>query len=301
MGYSWFASSYISNCLNIGDVESDATNSGAIAGRLATSTSHLTNCYWLDESASKGCGTATISSSVTAAQLASGEVCCGLGSAWHQALGTDTCPTLDSSKPGVYQMTVGSTGYTTYVPEANVAALPAGVTAYAGQIKGDYLHLEPVTELPAADAVILQADPGRYYYNDTDAARTLGQQNDLKFYTADTPSDGTQFCLAKKDSGVGFYIVDKGVTIPARKAYIEKSGAGVKSYYGFDPGDPDGIEDTKNEELIMNNDVFDLSGRKIANSNSSNSKSLNSKSLNSNLQRGLYIVGGKKVLNIPLN
>ena len=64
----------------------------------------------------------------------------------------------------------------------------------------------------------------------------------------------------------------------------------------YNANDPDGIGEIKDEQLKMNNEVFDLSGRKIANSNPSNSKSLNSKSLNSKLQRGLYIVGGKKIL-----
>ncbi|MBR1499536.1 MAG: hypothetical protein IJ615_07935, partial [Bacteroidaceae bacterium] len=314
LAYTWASQGgKIENCLNFGKIDYNKSgNGGAIVGLLqAYSTSIVSNNYMLDGSASQPYGSKTDSNNTCTiasdAQLASGEVAyrlngsIGGGENWYQTLGTDSQPTLDSSKPGVYQMTVGSTGYTTYVPEVNVAALPAGVTAYVGQIKGDYLHLEPVTELPAASAVILQADAGRYYYNDTDAARTLGQDNDLKFFTADTPSDGTQFCLAKKDSGVGFYIVNKGVTIPARKAYIEKSGAGVKSFYGLDPGDPDGIGEIKDEELKMNNEVFDLSGRKIVNSNSSNIKSLNSKSLNSKLQRGIYIVGGKKVLYTPLN
>ena len=278
MGYSWFASSYISNCLNLGDVESDATNSGAIAGRLATSTSHLTNCYWLDGSASKGCGTATISSSVTAAQLASGEVCFGLGSAWYQTLGTDSYPTLDSSKPSVYEIAVGEAGYASFVPTVNVATIPAGVTVYAGQDKGSYLHLEEVTEVPADNAVIVKAAEGSYYFNNTAEARTLGQTNDLKFSATDKTADGKQYCLAKKDV-VGFYKVAEGQTIPARKVYLEAE-TGVKSFFGFDPGDATGLNEVlsvKNEESSA--EIFNVAGQRI-----------------SKMQRGINIVGGKKIL-----
>jgi len=57
--------------------------------------------------------------------------------------------------------------------------------------------------------------------------------------------------------------------------------------------DPTGIKEIKNEQLTTKNDeiingkCYDLSGRQIANGQSSYSK----------LPRGIYVAGGKKMVN----
>ncbi|MBQ8455800.1 MAG: hypothetical protein IJ537_10775, partial [Bacteroidaceae bacterium] len=283
LAYTWAnQGGKIENCLNIGEINYEhSTNGGAIVGWLRDYADRTSNNYILEGSASKPYGGQTDSNNtctiVTAEQLASGEVCFGLGSVWYQTLGTDNYPTLDSSKPNVYQLAVGSAGYASFVPTVNVAALPEGVTAYAGQNKGTYLHLEPVTELPKDNAFIVKAEEGKYYYNDTDEAKTLSTSNDLKFFTEATASDGTQYCLANKAQGVGFYKVNAGTQIPAYKAYLQTT-SGIKAFYGFDDDDATAIDEIANGKSL-NGKCYNLAGQRI-----------------SKMQRGINIVDGKKIL-----
>ena len=93
LAYTWAnQNGKIENCLNIGKINYDKSgNGGAIVGCLRSYADRVSNNYVLEGSASQPYGgqadsgnTCTI---VTAEQLASGEVCFGLGSAWHQVLG----------------------------------------------------------------------------------------------------------------------------------------------------------------------------------------------------------------------
>lgn len=276
----------VNNCLSIGTVTS--TVSGQLGGGINTGSGN--NNYYKG-SFIKGKGITTIAPvSVNDDQLASGEVCYNLGAAWYQTLGTDDYPTPDSSKPNVYKMTVGSAGYASFVPTVNVAAIPDGVTAYAGQKNGNYLHLEEVTELPADAAVIVKADAGNYYYNNTDDTRSLGTSNDLTFSGTSLTATGTQYCLADGASGVGFYLVQSGVSIPARKVYLTVP-ASVKAFYGFFDEEETSIDGPT--PSLNGGEVYDLAGRKVQGARGMVQE--DSSTINS-LRKGIYIVNGKKIL-----
>ena len=253
----------------------------AVAGESAGG--YFVNCYTTlplltcDYPSAFGGGATNSYEGVTAAQAETGELCYNLGDAFHQVLGTDTYPELDTSKPNVYQIAVGEAGYASFVPKANISALPTGVTAYVGQDNGSSLHLEEVTELPADNAFIVKAAAGTYYGNDTDAAVTLSDANDLLFYNEATASTGNQYCLAYKNGVAGFYQVQRGIEIPARKAYLQVT-APVKAFYGFEEDDATGIKDLK--DLKDSNDfIYNLAGQRI-----------------NKLQQGINIINGKKVL-----
>ncbi|MBP3711526.1 MAG: hypothetical protein J6I86_03575 [Bacteroidaceae bacterium] len=274
----------VQNCLCTGTVTVPSSSEvGAIIGNYAGgSTTKVTNNYYKAGSATAAiCGNTSNCEApveVTDEQIASGEVAYKLGSAWHQVLGTDDVPTpMDSNKPSVYQLAVSSAGYASFVPMVNVAALPEGVTAYAGQNNGTYLHLEPVAELPANNAFIVKAEEGKYYYNNTDEEKTLSTSNDLMFYTEATAADGTQYCLANKTQGVGFYRVNEGTNIPAYKAYLQTT-SGIKAFYGFDDDDATAIDEIVNGKS-SNGECYNVAGQRI-----------------SKMQRGINIVDGKKIL-----
>ena len=248
-------------------------NSGTISTNKFSHTSNgtYTNCY----TTTSGNDITGLTQSVTAAQVTSGELCYNLGEAFYQALGTDDYPVLDSSKPNVYAIAVSDACYTSFVPTVNVATIPDGVTVYAGQDNGTYLHLEEVDEVPADNAFVVKATAGNYYYNNTDENRSIGLvANDLTYSPTALTSNGTQYCLANKASGVGFYQVNEGVTIPARKVYLA-SGSEVKAFY-FDD-DPDAIVSPlgETEEGV----IYNLAGQRV-----------------SKLQKGINIINGKKVL-----
>ena len=178
----------------------------------------------------------------------------------------------------MFKLTVGDAGYASFVPEVNIATLPTDVTAYVGQNNGNSLHLEAVTALPADNAFIVKATGGDYYYNNTTESITRSEENDLHFYTADHTADGSQYCLSNKASGVGFYKVNSGVTIPARKAYLSVP-AGIKEFFGFDDDDATGIENLNVNDNLNEGAIYNLAGQRI-----------------NKMQKGINIVNGKKIL-----
>lgn len=284
VGYLNSTSATIQNCLTIGTLTYNGTDSpkygAAILGRTKGFSADLVkNNYWLEGSAygasKKDDGSDPLAvGSVTAAQLASGEVAYKLGEAWYQFIGTDETPVLDPTSPKVFEIAVTAAGYATFVPTENVLAIPEGVTAYVGQQDDTYVHLEEVTELPADNAFILKANEGAYYYNCTEEARTVTADNDLLFSTTDLVADGTQYVMAMVDGKTAFYQVNEGTTIAARKAYITCSN-GVKAFF-FGEDDATGIS---NVNVNANEKIYNLAGQRL-----------------NKMQKGINIVGNKKVL-----
>ena len=173
---------------------------------------------------------------------------------------------------------IGASEYASlFIPQKDVR-IPEGVQAFTGKVEGSSLILNELNGwIPAGTAAILKAPAGKYQFKVTKCSPAVGE-NDLKGATDAITADGTQYVLAQKDGVVGFYKAETGTTIPAGKAYIEYTGAaGVK---GFFFGDADGIE---NQQMVngewSNGKWYDLSGRRVE-----------------KMQKGVYIVNGKKVL-----
>jgi hypothetical protein len=103
--------------------------------------------------------------------------------------------------------------------------------------------------------------------------------NLLKPAVVDVVADGSQYILADGAKGVAFYKATAGTTIAAGKGYLEFTGSPVKAFY-FDGDDATGIKNL-NVDLNNNERIYNLAGQRID---------------NSQLQRGIYIVNGKKVL-----
>ena len=262
---SWTGSGTFTNCL-VAPVEVIAgSQKDFIHGGAGT----CNNCYKVESTDTK---------------LASGELCYMLngstqgGTDWYQNLtgsDVDAYPVPFSTHSTVSQIAVTDAGYATFVPKANVAALPAGVTAYAAQKNPTWVHLEEVTEIPADNAVVVKAAEGAYYYNNTTEARTLGVDNDLTFSNDAVVTDGTQYILAKVDDVVGFYKATG--TIPAGKGYLVINDNLVKGFYGFAADDETGIANV--EKTVENDAIYNLAGQRI-----------------SKTQKGINIINGKKVL-----
>lgn len=279
LGGGW---SNVRNCYNSGTVTNGGNTSKAFGRNNGC---YFINCYYTASSGTDNSTENHANGQITEAAdatLASGELCYLLNGdqnqiAFYQSLGTDTYPTIDFNKPQVYQLSVGEHGYASFVPTVNIASLPEGVTVFAGQNNGTSLHLEEVTEVPANNAFVVKAEEGDYYYNNTSASVTLSVNNDLTYSDEATTSNGTQYCLAKKASGVGFYKVQSGITIPARKAYLAVTAGGAKEFYGFDD-DATGISDL-NVNDNLNGAIYNLAGQRI-----------------NKMQKGINIVNRKKVL-----
>ena len=264
------------NCLSIGTVQSKYY--AQFYGAVKNTTCSILNSYYQGDYVNSEASTATLPTQeatlVTDAQLASGEIAVKLGEAFGQTLGSDTYPILDAA-PKVYEIAVTDAGYATFVPEANILAIPEGVEAFAAQKGETTIHLEPVTELPADNAVVVKANEGTYYCNGTDEARTLGAANDLTFSETDIAADGTQYILAQPtaEDEVGFYRATTG-TIAARKGYIV-STSGVKALL-LEDDDATGIEDVN---ANLNGKIYNIAGQRL-----------------SRMQKGVNVINNKKIL-----
>ena len=168
-------------------------------------------------------------------------------------------------------VTVGDAGYTTFAPDMNVRA--TGVTAYAAKVDGSSVTLTPVDEIPANNAVVIEAATNDYELPVIDSAAAI-EDNDLKVSDGTVTGDNI-YVLANKNSVVGFYKLGAGVTVPAGKAYLQVEAAG-RDFIGF------GTETTgiKNVESVKGEgEVYNLKGQHVAAPT-----------------KGLYVVDGKKVV-----
>ena len=317
VGYVNAQQAFVQNCLSTGTIlfngEGDPKYGAAILGRTkGYAADKVTNNYWLDGSAygasKKDDGSDPLDTgSVTAAQLASGEVAYNLGLAWRQTLGTDATPVLDPTHDVVALITAA--GYATlYVPDAEVT-VPTGVTAFTGKINGEWLMLNPVEGvIPAKTAVVLKGAEGYYGFavaaeevipdgalkindDEEDGSKALAkawaapiEDNDLKGAAEDIDAVG-KYVLANKDKEgndlpIGFHKAVSG-TIKAGKAYLEvPEGSSVKGFiFAFGDEDPTGINTIDNGQLTIDNEIYNLAGQRVQ-----------------KMQKGINIVNGKKVM-----
>ncbi|MBR1755416.1 MAG: Ig-like domain-containing protein [Bacteroidaceae bacterium] len=191
------------------------------------------------------------------------------------------CTTLPA-----YNVTVGATGYTTYVAANNVS-FPSGASAYiVTETDESSVTLEEVLAVPAGTAVVVKGDAGTYDL-DVEVSGDCDDVSSNLLLASDgsvTGGDGI-YALGVGKSGdnegkVGFYLVDSSVTIPAGKAYLDLSGTPVKEFLTFDFDLPTGIGTVQGEGLTVHgSEIYNLAGQKM-----------------SRLQKGLNIMNGKKVL-----
>ena len=107
-----------------------------------------------------------------------------------------------------------------------------------------------------------------------------GTAAELKAATDFIDADGSQYVLAEKDGVVGFYQATEGSIINKGKGYLEVAAPAVKGFY-LTTGDETGIAETMTDEVLKaDGAIYDLSGRRVE-----------------KLQKGIYIVNGKKVVN----
>lgn len=195
--------------------------------------------------------------------------------------------TIEVKKVEVYEIiagrtiTVSAAEYTTF--SADKAVKMDGVTAYAAKYEGGTVTLTEVTEVPAEAAVIVKAGEGSYQVPVIESAEAL-TDNQLKVSDGTVTGDGTVFVLANGTKGVGFYKLKSGSKVPAGKAYLSISGGGAPEFVGFGNGETTGIETIGQLDNLQSDNWYDLQGRQIE------------KSSNRPMPRGLYIVGGKKVI-----
>lgn len=177
----------------------------------------------------------------------------------------------------------GNTYSTLYLPFG--VTLPDGVDAYVISSVGERAQTVKIGKnIPAGTAVILRGE------NASTTAVTATIDNAVSASIGTNVLQGTYFSKALTDddvvlgisltTGIGFYKKSgDSPTIGANKAYLNLSGSPVKSFALSFDDDLTGISSTINVNANTQK-MFDLSGRAVS----------------GNAQKGIYIIGGKKVL-----
>ena len=165
-----------------------------------------------------------------------------------------------------------------------MVSFPTGVTGYI--VTKATTAGVTLTEILAASedtGIILNGSEGSYAFDEA-------EEGDLEFNDVALSanllqvSDGavtggsTIFALSNGRQGVGFYKVASTVTIPEGKCYLVISGGQARSFVGFSD-EVTAIESVTELDKQDSLPVYDLQGRRV-----------------NGAAKGLYIVGGKKVV-----
>ncbi len=186
---------------------------------------------------------------------------------------------LNAAKVEAIDITLNQAGdsyyATAYMP---FGVTPSGATAYtAGTVADGVMPLTEATSVAAGTAVVLigSSSSATLTIGDVDGAAS---SSTLSGKYVDTTVDANSvLTLGAVNSVAGFYTYS-GTTLSANKAYLEGSSSAVRFSLGFD-NTTDGISAVDSESNTQNDEVYDLSGRRVQKA-----------------VKGLYIVNGKKVI-----
>ncbi len=260
----------VQNCLSIGSVSSKIC--GQITGAIKAGNATIENNYFKGSYDNGTASTVTKPAiKVTDNQLASGEVAYKLGAAFGQVIGTDANPVLGGEAVSY----VGEAGYATLFDATQGYELKGDAEAFVGNVNGQYVSLTTIgKDVPAATPVVLK---GTYYNKITADVPAINIANQLKGSDGTVEGNGSIYALANKDNGVGFYKVKDGIAIPAGKVYLQTSNA-VKEFFPF-ADDETAIGSLTPALSKGEGAIYNLAGQRL-----------------NKLQKGLNIVGGKKVM-----
>ena len=176
------------------------------------------------------------------------------------------CTTVTVSTPAVT-----AAGWATYVTPYNME-FAEGDAFVVSAATASTATLAPVTKIGANKAVLLKGEGVKTatVLNEVPAAVT----NELAISTGGE-IDG--FVLAKKNDKVGFYKWAGG-SLTSGKVYLP-APAGARDYLEFSFDETTALTLVNSEKRTVNNEFYDLQGRKVANPT-----------------KGLYIVNGRKVV-----
>ena len=170
---------------------------------------------------------------------------------------------------------------TLYVPFG--VTLPNGVDAYVVSSTEDDSHATTKNigkNIPAATPIILRGTATSITATINDDATANVDPNKLQgTYTEKSLGDGDVVLGKSNTEGIGFYSLNNGKTLGANKAYLNLSGSSVKGFVLDFDDDATGIEKTLSDSSLKSENIYNLAGQRIQ-----------------KMQKGLYIVNGKKVL-----
>lgn len=191
-------------------------------------------------------------------------------------------PSAFTATNAEFTKTVSDAGYATMVIPFD-AALPEGVLAYniTGS-DGDKLVKEDAESIEANKPVMLKNN-GTFKFTATNAAIAATPDGVVAngllcgvYNTTVVPAEG--YVLQSQDNGVNFYKAgETGVEVNAFRAYLADATT-TRLFFNLDD-DVTGISEAAVSSEAADSEIYNLNGQRVANA-----------------QKGLYIVGGKKVM-----
>ena len=189
---------------------------------------------------------------------------------------------------------IKTTALTVGTVSANVATysspfpvkLPKGVDAYIAKQEGENIVLQQITgALPANTGVILSSETTNEYIPTARTTEDLATETEGNMLVATTgnavETNVNAYILSKNGNTAVFKKLKSDArTIAQYKAYLELNGAQSAQLmkFAFAGSDLTGIQNVT-ETSAKSNTAYDLAGRKVG-----------------KLQKGIYIVNGKKVI-----
>lgn len=190
---------------------------------------------------------------------------------------------VKASLPSTETVSVTEAGYATYATKYNIEVPESNdVKVMTVKVNDDNstitLYDVPAGKvIPAGTGILVKAPQGNHDFVVTSTEGTKLEDNSLVAATEAITSDGaTFFALTKMDTKVGFALVNKGVVIPADKAYLSVPRASAAKFFGLD-GEATGINSVKTAKA--DGAYYTLEGVKTTKP-----------------VKGLYIHNGKKIV-----
>ena len=187
--------------------------------------------------------------------------------------------------PATANVTVASTGFTTYVNSTYALNFEGtGITPYVIKANNaESVTLEAKTSVAAGEPVLLYAEGGATKEVPAIASATAEIGNLLVPGEGEriTYTDATPYYVLSTEGGVtGFYRANNTL-VPEGKAYLNAGTAGARFFALKLDGETTGIDTLliDNGQLTIDNAVYNLNGQRVMNP-----------------AKGLYIVNGRKVV-----
>ena len=161
-------------------------------------------------------------------------------------------------------VTLAADGWASFSSTRDLTLPEDGLKGYiVTAVSSTSATLQEVAEVPANTGILLQGESGGTYRltNATEVLETLAD-NLLLPALEETEAPGNAFVLARKNNNTGFYPVQQGVKIPAKKAYLIGNGSNAARMLSIDTNDgATGINSLAEESAPA---VYTLQGVRIA-------------------------------------
>ena len=174
------------------------------------------------------------------------------------------------------------------------AEIPAGMEAYTcteTEDNGITLKLEQATTLEANTPYVLKKVGATNDFTFSGIAFSFASSYEVGLLTGtlvDTTAPVGSLVLQNQPAGLGFYGVETdNITVKANRVYVTEEAAGINIQTLLLPGFESGINDVKVTDDVV--DVYTIDGVKVK-------KAVKATEALQGLSKGLYIVGGKKVV-----